>query len=50
LKDPEGGRKCKEELINYGFTSTVINGEETPQSVICCEVLANESFKAKKEI
>jgi hypothetical protein len=38
-------RKYREELIKYGFTSIVINGEERPQCVIFCEVLANESFK-----
>jgi hypothetical protein len=34
----------------YGFTSIVINGGERPQCVICCEVLANESFKINKLI
>jgi hypothetical protein len=37
--------KYQEELIKSGFTSIVINREESPQCVICCEVLANESFK-----
>jgi hypothetical protein len=41
-------RKYQEELIKYGFISIVINGEEWPQCVICCEVLANESFKVNK--
>jgi hypothetical protein len=33
-----------------GFTSIVINREESPQCVICCEVLANESFNVNKLI
>jgi hypothetical protein len=44
-------RKYQEELIiKYGFTSVVINAEERSQCVICCEVLANESFKVNKLI
>jgi hypothetical protein len=49
LKDTRK-RKYQEEFIKYGFTSTVIDGEERPQCVICCEVLANESFKLNKLI
>jgi hypothetical protein len=49
LKDTRK-RKYQEEFIKYGFTSVVISGEERPQCVICCEVLANESFKANKLI
>jgi hypothetical protein len=44
LKDTRK-RKYQKEFIKYGFTSIVNNGEERPQCVICCEVLANESFK-----
>jgi hypothetical protein len=43
-------RKYQEKLIKNGFTSIVINGEERPHGVICCEVLVNESFKANKLI
>jgi hypothetical protein len=32
------------------FTSTVGNGKERLQCVICCEVLANESFNVNKLI
>jgi hypothetical protein len=46
LKDTRK-RKYREELIKYGFTSIVINGEERPQCVTCSEVLANESFKTR---
>jgi hypothetical protein len=49
LKDTRE-RKYLEELIKYRFTSIVINGEERPQCVICCEVLENESFKVNKLI
>jgi hypothetical protein len=49
LKDTRK-RKYQEEFIKYGFTSIVINGEERPQFVICCEVLANLSFKVNKLI
>jgi hypothetical protein len=49
LKDTRK-RKYEEELIKYGFTSIVINREEIPQCVICCEVLENESFKVNKLI
>jgi hypothetical protein len=49
LKDTRK-RKYQEEFIKYGFTSVVISGEERPQCVICCEVLANESFKVNKLI
>jgi hypothetical protein len=49
LKDTRKG-KYEEELVKYGFTSIVINREEIPQCVICCEVLANESFKVNKLI
>jgi uncharacterized protein YhfF len=43
-------RKYQDEFIKYGFTSIVINGEERPQCVIRCEVLAIESFKVNKLI
>jgi hypothetical protein len=43
-------RKYQKEFIKYGFTSIVINAEERPQCVVCCEVLANESFKVNKLI
>jgi hypothetical protein len=33
-------RKYQDDIIKSGFTSLVINGEERPQCVICCEVLA----------
>jgi hypothetical protein len=36
--------------MKYGYTSIVNSGEERPQCVICCEVLANESFKVNKLI
>jgi hypothetical protein len=49
LKDTSK-RKYEEELIKCGFTSIVINTEEIPQCVICCEVLANESFEVNKLI
>jgi hypothetical protein len=49
LKDTRK-RKYEEELIKYGFTSIVINREEILQCVVCCEVLANESFKVNKLI
>jgi hypothetical protein len=49
LKDTSK-RKYQEEFIKYGFTSRVINEEERPQCLICCEVLANESFKVNKLI
>jgi hypothetical protein len=49
LKDTRK-RKYQEELIKHGFTSIVINREESPQCVMCCEVLANESFKVNKLI
>jgi hypothetical protein len=48
LKDTRK-RKYQEEFIKYGFTSRVINGDERPQYVICCEVLANESLKENKK-
>jgi hypothetical protein len=47
-RSPGAEWKYQEEFMMYGFTSAVINGEERTQCVICCEVLANESFKAKK--
>jgi hypothetical protein len=47
MKD-RGKRRYQEDFIKFGFTSIVINGEENQQCVICCEVLANESFKANK--
>jgi hypothetical protein len=47
LKDARK-RKYQEELIKYGFAAKVINREERRQCVICCEVLANESFKVNK--
>jgi hypothetical protein len=49
LKDTRK-RKYQEEFIKYGFASIVISGEERLQCVICCEVLANESFKVNKLI
>jgi hypothetical protein len=49
LKDTRK-RKYEEEFIKYGFTSVVINGEESLQCMICCEVLTNESFKVDKLI
>jgi hypothetical protein len=49
LKDTRK-RKYRQELIKYGFTSIVINGEERRQCVICCEVLENELFKVNKLI
>jgi hypothetical protein len=41
-------RKYQEDFIKFVFTSTVGNGEERLQCVICCEVLANESLNANK--
>jgi hypothetical protein len=38
-------KKYQEEVIKYGFTSVIINGEGRPQLIICCEVQANESLK-----
>jgi hypothetical protein len=49
LKDTRK-RKYQEEFIKYGFTSIVISGEERPHGVVCCEVLADESFKVNKLI
>jgi hypothetical protein len=37
-------RKYQEEFIKYGFTSLIIDGEETPQGTICYEVQACELF------
>jgi hypothetical protein len=47
LKDVKKS-KSQKERVNCGFTSTVINGEEVPQCTMCCEVLANESYKLNK--
>jgi hypothetical protein len=33
--------KYQEDFIKTGFISTVINGKEGPQCVICCEELEN---------
>ena len=41
-------RKYSEEFIKLGFTCIFINDEPRPQSVVCSEVLANESLKARK--
>jgi hypothetical protein len=41
-------RKYEEDLMKSGITSVVINGDERPQCIICCEVLENESFNVNK--
>jgi uncharacterized protein YhfF len=41
-------RKYEEDFIKFGFISVVINDEERPQCIICCEVLETESFKVNK--
>jgi hypothetical protein len=46
MKDTRKG-KYQEDFIKLGFTSIVINDDERPQCVICCEVLANEPFEVK---
>jgi hypothetical protein len=35
-------------FIKFGFTSTVNNYDEATKCIICCEVLANESFDVNK--
>ena len=34
--------------MENGFTSIIINGEERPQSVICCKTQTNDSVKPAK--
>ncbi len=41
-------RKYSEEYINYGFTSTLTDGIEKPQCVLCFKVLGNDSMKPVK--
>ena len=41
-------RKYGEDFIKLGFMSTLINDEPRPQCVVCSEILANESLKARK--
>nr|KAF6300234.1 hypothetical protein mPipKuh1_009369 [Pipistrellus kuhlii] len=36
------------DFLQYGFTSIITAGIETPQHVICCEVLSAESMKLNK--
>jgi hypothetical protein len=33
-------------LLMFGFTIQLVNGEERPQCVICCEVLAYDNLNA----
>ena len=41
-------RKYNRDYIAYGFTCEYLNGEESPQCVICRKVLANESMLPNK--
>jgi uncharacterized protein YhfF len=41
-------REYQEDFTKFGFTSVVTNGDERPQCVICCEVLANVSFNVNE--
>jgi hypothetical protein len=42
-------RKYQTYFLTFGFTYQLVNREEYhPQSVVCGEVLGNNSFKAKK--
>jgi len=48
MKDTRKTKYQQDYYAKSGFTSVVINDNERPQCVICCEVLANESFKVNK--
>ena len=41
-------RKYDYSYIEHGFTSININGEESPQYVICCRALTNDYVKPAK--
>ena len=42
------GRKYDPSYISFGFTSTIVNGEERPQCVICLNILAIDSMVPSK--
>ena len=41
-------KKFDHSYIEYGFTSIIVNGEESPQCVICCKALTNDFMKPAK--
>lgn len=41
-------RKYDDNYLSLGFTSTIVNGDERPQCVICLQVLASDSMKPNK--
>ena len=41
-------RNYSKEFIKIGFTCILINDEPRPQCIVCSDVLANESVKARK--
>jgi hypothetical protein len=43
-------RKYQEGFKKFVFTSIVTNGDERPQCVVYCEVLANESFNVNESM
>lgn len=41
-------RKYSQDYLNFGFTSTEVNGEERPLCIICSKILATDSMKPNK--
>jgi hypothetical protein len=41
-------RKYDDSYLDFGFTSTEVNGEERPQCVLCMKVLASECMLPSK--
>jgi hypothetical protein len=41
------GRKYQTDFLAFGFMYQLVNGEDSPQCVVCVEVLADTGFNAR---